>query len=69
MAARNKNRKKPKATKNVTFQAEERDVEPGNGSGEEDEDSAPDEGEHGAKTDEEEFSLEEVLRLGGTQVR
>lgn len=69
MAAKNKHRRKPKATKNVTFQAEENDMEAENGSGEEDEDPAPDEGQHGANNDEEEFSLDEVLRLGGTQVR
>lgn len=43
-------------------------MEAENGSGEEDEDSAPDQGEYRAKEDEDEFSLEEVLRLGGTQV-
>lgn len=69
MAAKNKHRKKLKATKKVNFQAEENDMEAENGSGEEDEDPAPDEGQHRAKKDEEEFSLDEVLRLGGTRVR
>ncbi|GAA6231719.1 CCAAT/enhancer-binding protein zeta [Lates japonicus] len=67
MAAKNKHRKKPKTTNKVSFQPEENDVEAENGSGEEDEDSAADKGENRGKKNEEEFSLEEVLRLGGTQ--
>ncbi|XP_022622596.1 CCAAT/enhancer-binding protein zeta [Seriola dumerili] len=66
MAAKNKHRKKSKATK-VTFQPEENEPEAENSGGEEDEEAAADEGEGRAKKDEEEFSLEEVLRLGGTQ--
>ncbi|XP_044024988.1 CCAAT/enhancer-binding protein zeta [Siniperca chuatsi] len=66
MAAKNKHRKKSKATSKVTFEPEENDVEAENSGGEEDEDSAADEGEGRAEKDEE-FSLDEVLRLGGTQ--
>ncbi|XP_065820085.1 CCAAT/enhancer-binding protein zeta isoform X1 [Labrus bergylta] len=65
MAAKNKHRKKSKATTKVSFQAEENEMEAENDAGEEEED---DEGEDKAKQDEEEeFSLDEVLRLGGTQ--
>lgn len=67
MAAKNKHRKKSKATNKVTFQPEEKDMEAENSGGEEDEDSAAEEGE-GTTKKEEEFSLDEVLRLGGTQV-
>ncbi|KAM7368335.1 hypothetical protein PAMP_014562 [Pampus punctatissimus] len=67
MAAKNKHRKKPKAANKVTFQPEDGDLEAENRSGEEDEDPAADEGEDRAKKAEDEFSLEEVLRLGGTQ--
>lgn len=69
MAAKNKHSKKSKTPSKVTFQPEEHDLEAENSGGEEDKDSAGDEGADGAKKDEEEFSLEEVLRLGGTQVR
>lgn len=62
MAAKNKHRKKSKATNKVTFQPEDDELEAENSSGEEDE------GEDRGKQEEEEFSLEEVLRLGGTQV-
>ncbi|KAM7395906.1 hypothetical protein PAMA_007265 [Pampus argenteus] len=67
MAAKNKLRKKPKATNKVTFQPEDGEMEAENSSGEEDEGSAADGGEDRAKKEEDEFSLEEVLRLGGTQ--
>ncbi|XP_070843961.1 CCAAT/enhancer-binding protein zeta [Chaetodon trifascialis] len=63
MAAKNKHRKRAKATNNVTFQPEENDTEAENSGEEED---GADEGEGRAKQDDE-FSLEEVLRLGGTQ--
>ncbi|XP_073348735.1 CCAAT/enhancer-binding protein zeta [Pagrus major] len=66
MAAKNKHRKKSKATRKVTFQPEENDMEAENSGGEEDEDVAADKGEDRAEKDEE-FNLEEVLRLGGTQ--
>lgn len=54
----------------MTFQPEENDMEAENNGGEGDEDPGADEGEGRAKKEEEEeeFSLEEVLRLGGTQV-
>lgn len=67
MAAKNKHRKKSKASSKVTFVPAEHDMEAEDGGGEEEEDSAADEGEDGAMK-EEEFSLDEVLRLGGTQV-
>ncbi len=67
MAAKNKHRKKSKASGKVTFQPEENLNEAENNSGEEDEDSAADECEESANKDEE-LNLEEVLRLGGTQV-
>ncbi|XP_076612761.1 CCAAT/enhancer-binding protein zeta isoform X2 [Chaetodon auriga] len=63
MAAKNKQRKRAKATSKVTFQPEENDMEAENNGEEED---GADEGEDRAKQDED-FSLEEVLRLGGTQ--
>lgn len=69
MAAKNKHRKKPKATRNVVLQAEENDMENKNNSGEEEEDPAHGEGQHRASKDKEDFNLDEVLRLGGTQVR
>nr|XP_046229485.1 CCAAT/enhancer-binding protein zeta [Scatophagus argus] len=67
MAAKNKHRKKSKPTTKVTIQHEENDLEAENGDGEDNEDSAADEGDGGAKKNEDEFSLDEVLRLGGTQ--
>uniref|UniRef100_A0A3Q1G6R9 CCAAT/enhancer-binding protein zeta n=1 Tax=Acanthochromis polyacanthus TaxID=80966 RepID=A0A3Q1G6R9_9TELE len=67
MAAKNKHRKKSKATDKMTFQAEGNEPDAENSGGEEDEDLAGDEGEDKANKEEEEFSLEEVLRLGGTQ--
>uniref|UniRef100_A0A3Q3J9Q0 CCAAT/enhancer-binding protein zeta n=1 Tax=Monopterus albus TaxID=43700 RepID=A0A3Q3J9Q0_MONAL len=57
MAAKNKHRKKSK----VPFQLEENDLEAENSSRDEDKDKDR------PKKVEEEFSLEEVLRLGGTQ--
>ncbi|CAJ1077686.1 LOW QUALITY PROTEIN: CCAAT/enhancer-binding protein zeta [Xyrichtys novacula] len=66
MAPRNKFRKKPRAGFKVRFQPEENDMEAGNSGGEEDEEPAASNDEKGAKKDEE-FSLDEVLRLGGTQ--
>uniref|UniRef100_A0A3P8T7X6 CCAAT/enhancer-binding protein zeta n=1 Tax=Amphiprion percula TaxID=161767 RepID=A0A3P8T7X6_AMPPE len=67
MAAKNKHRKKSKATDKMTFQTEDNEPEAENSGGGEDEDLAGDEGGDKANKDEEEFSLEEVLRLGGTQ--
>ncbi|XP_035851283.1 CCAAT/enhancer-binding protein zeta isoform X2 [Sander lucioperca] len=67
MASKNKYRKKSKASSKVTFQPEENDMEAENSGGEEDEDPARDGGEDRGKKEEEEFSLDEVLRLGGTQ--
>ncbi|XP_008300664.1 CCAAT/enhancer-binding protein zeta [Stegastes partitus] len=68
MAAKNKHRKKSKKTNEVTFQAEDNEPEAENGGGgEEDEDLGGGEGQGKANGDDEEFSLEEVLRLGGTR--
>ncbi|TDH00768.1 hypothetical protein EPR50_G00191810 [Perca flavescens] len=67
MASKNKSRKKSKASNKVTFQPEEDDMEAENCGGEEDEDPAENGGEDRGKKEEEEFSLDEVLRLGGTQ--
>ncbi|XP_041815058.1 CCAAT/enhancer-binding protein zeta [Chelmon rostratus] len=66
MGAKNKHRRKAKASSKVTFQHERNDMEAENSDEEEGRDSAADGGEGGAKKDDE-FSLEEVLRLGGTQ--
>ncbi|XP_029351916.1 CCAAT/enhancer-binding protein zeta isoform X2 [Echeneis naucrates] len=66
MAAKNKHRKKPKPTK-VSFRPAEDEPEPENGGEGEDEQAEADEGGGRAGKEEEEFSLEEVLRLGGTQ--
>lgn len=68
MAAKNKHRKKTKATKTVTFEPEEKDMEAENSGGEEEGDSGADAGEGRPDKGGDEFSLEEVLRLGGTQV-
>lgn len=70
MAAKNKHRKKSKASGKVTFRPEENDMEAENGGGEEDEDSGAGRGGGRPKKEEEEeeFNLDEVLRLGGTQV-
>ena len=68
MAAKNKIRKRSKATSKVTFQPEDEDPEAENGSGEEEEDSTVNGGQDKGKKAEEEFNLEEVLKLGGTQV-
>ncbi|XP_053193550.1 CCAAT/enhancer-binding protein zeta [Scomber japonicus] len=67
MAAKNKIRKRSKATSKVTFQPEDEDPEAENGSGEEEEDSTVNGGQDKGKKAEEEFNLEEVLKLGGTQ--
>ncbi|XP_029281106.1 CCAAT/enhancer-binding protein zeta [Cottoperca gobio] len=67
MAAKNKQRKKSKASNKVTFQPAEDDMQAENSGGEEDEDPADDGEEDKGQTEEEEFSLDEVLRLGGTQ--
>ncbi|AWP20443.1 putative CCAAT/enhancer-binding protein zeta-like [Scophthalmus maximus] len=69
MAAKNKQRRrKPRAT----FQPQQNDPENETHSGDEEEEeedaaAAAGEGEDGAKENEEEFSLDEVLRLGGTK--
>ncbi|XP_034755237.1 CCAAT/enhancer-binding protein zeta isoform X2 [Etheostoma cragini] len=67
MASKNKNRKKSRAGSKVTFQPEEDNMEAENSGGEEEEDPANNGGENRGKKEEEEFSLDEVLRLGGTQ--
>ncbi|XP_031607434.1 CCAAT/enhancer-binding protein zeta isoform X1 [Oreochromis aureus] len=65
MAAKNKQRKKSKATKKVTFEAEGNEPEAENSGGEEDEGEEKNTKEE--EREEEELSLEEVLRLGGTK--
>ncbi|KAM3603557.1 uncharacterized protein V6R79_024729 [Siganus canaliculatus] len=66
MAAKNKQRRPGKATNKVKFQHEENDAEAEN-SGEEGKDEmAANNGEEKAEKDEE-FNLDEVLKLGGTQ--
>ncbi|XP_070705152.1 CCAAT/enhancer-binding protein zeta [Pempheris klunzingeri] len=67
MAAKNKQRRKSKTTSKVTFEPEKDDMEAENSGGEEDGDLEADGGEVATKKEKEEFSLEEVLRLGGTQ--
>lgn len=68
MAAKNKHRKKTKAAKTVAFEPEEKDMEAENSGGEEEGVSGADGGEGRPDKGGDEFSLEEVLRLGGTQV-
>lgn len=63
MAAKNRQRKKSKASDEVKLELEENNQEAENSGGEEDEAAAVDEA-----VDDEEFSLDEVLRLGGTRV-
>ncbi|KAL6095491.1 cebpz [Pungitius sinensis] len=67
MAAINKRRRKSKGSRKGTFQPAEADMEAENISGEEDGDPEADGGEDRATEEEEEFSLDDVLRLGGTQ--
>ncbi|KAM9354642.1 CCAAT/enhancer-binding protein zeta [Pholidichthys leucotaenia] len=64
MAGKNKHRKKSKTDKNVTFQTEDEEPEVVHSGGEEEE---KDEGGKKWRNKEEELSLEEVLRLGGTK--
>lgn len=68
MAAKNKHRTKTKAAKTVTFEPDEKDMEVENSGGEEEGDSGADGGEGRPDKGGDEFSLDEVLRLGGTQV-
>ncbi|XP_068454855.1 CCAAT/enhancer-binding protein zeta [Clinocottus analis] len=67
MAAKNKHRKRSKATSKASFQPEEAEMEAESVGGDEDEDPAPDEEEDKGTKEDEEFNLDEVLRLGGTQ--
>ncbi|KAI9528358.1 hypothetical protein NQZ68_022050 [Dissostichus eleginoides] len=68
MAAKNKQRKKSKAGFKVSFQPAKDDMEAENSGGEEGEDPAEDgRKDKGKKGEEEEFNLDDVLRLGGTQ--
>ncbi|XP_054474191.1 LOW QUALITY PROTEIN: CCAAT/enhancer-binding protein zeta [Anoplopoma fimbria] len=72
MAAKNNQRKRAKASRKVTFQPADKDMEAENSGGEEEEEEEGEEGGKGEKEErrrrgEEEFSLDEVLRLGGTQ--
>ncbi|XP_059212983.1 CCAAT/enhancer-binding protein zeta [Centropristis striata] len=66
MAAKNKHRKRSKATK-VSFQPAEDDMEAGQSGGEEDGEEPANGGQDGGKKQDEEFNLDEVLKLGGTQ--
>lgn len=69
MAAKNKQSKKSKAGSKVSFQPAKDDMEDENSGGEEGEDPAEDgRKDKGKKGEEEEFNLDDVLRLGGTQV-
>lgn len=68
MAAKNKHRKKTKAAKTVTFEPDEKDMEAENSGREEEGNSGADGGEGRPDKGGDEFNLEEVLRLGGTQV-
>ncbi|XP_075326920.1 CCAAT/enhancer-binding protein zeta [Odontesthes bonariensis] len=67
MAAKNKNRKRSKATKKMTFGSEDNEPEPENGGEEEEDDGAADEDAGTTRGEEEELNMEEVLRLGGTR--
>ncbi|KAM8832147.1 CCAAT/enhancer-binding protein zeta [Spinachia spinachia] len=67
MAAINKRRRKSKGSRKGTFQAAEADMEAENMGGEEDGDPEAGGVEDRATEEEEEFSLDDVLRLGGTQ--
>lgn len=67
MGAKNKQRRRRKGDKKVTFNPEETDMEAGSSGGVEN--GGTEAGGGQAKpSDGEEFSLDEVLRLGGTQV-
>lgn len=68
MAAKNKQRRRKKDDKKVTFNPGETDMEPGNSGGVEDGGTAAGGGQTKPSDGEQEFSLDEVLRLGGTQV-
>ncbi|XP_058469988.1 CCAAT/enhancer-binding protein zeta isoform X2 [Solea solea] len=67
MAAKNNHRRKHKPAFKASFKAEELEPEAENGDGEGDEEAAADGGEGKAGENDDEFSLDEVLRLGGTQ--
>ncbi|XP_063758542.1 LOW QUALITY PROTEIN: CCAAT/enhancer-binding protein zeta [Eleginops maclovinus] len=68
MAPKNKHRKKSKGGYKVSFQPAKDDMEDENSGGEEEEGPAEGGGkDKGKKGEEEEFNLDEVLRLGGTQ--
>lgn len=72
MAAKNKQRRRKKGAKKVTFDPEEKDMEAGN-SGEAEDGATAAGGSGGGRAKPadgggEEFNLDEVLKLGGTQV-
>lgn len=69
MAAKNKQRRRRKGDTKVTFNPEETDMEAGNSEGVEDgETAAGGGGQTKPRAGGEEFNLDEVLKLGGTQV-
>lgn len=68
MGAKNKQRRRRKSDKNVTFNPEETDMEAGSSGGVENGGTTAGGGQAKPSDDGEEFSLDEVLRLGGTQV-
>lgn len=68
MGAKNKQRRRKKGDKTVTFSPEEADMEAGNSGGPEDGETAAGGGQTKPSDGGEELSLDEVLRLGGTKV-
>lgn len=68
MAAKNKQRRRKKGDKTVTFGPEETDMGAGNSGGPEDGGTEAGGGQTKPSDGGEEFSLDEVLKLGGTKV-
>lgn len=68
MGAKNKQRVRRKGDKKVTFHPEEADMEAGSSAGMENGEAGAGGGPAKSSDGGEEFSLDEVLRLGGTQV-
>lgn len=68
MGAKNKQRSRRKGDKKVTFNHEELDMEAGSSEGVENGETVAGRGQSKPSDGGEEFNLDEVLRLGGTQV-
>lgn len=68
MGAKNKQRRRRQSDKKVTFNPEDTDMEAGSSGGVENGGTKAGGGQAKPSDDGEEFSLDEVLKLGGTQV-